>query len=681
MPLFTSNSRQWTLRWVALAFVLAPACKSSGGAGADDGGATAACAPTALSRLDLLAGAPGGSATVDGTLTAAHFSDPRALARDDAGRLYVADDEAIRAIDLGAGSVTTLAGNTLAGHDDGVGATASFDTPSGLVFTAGELYVTDTENNTIRTVNLASAAVATVAGALDRGTADDTGTAARFAEPEGLALAPDGTLYIADTDNDTIRAMILASGAVTTIAGSPAAGGTTDASGAAARFNKPRALVRTDDGALFVTDDSNQSVRRIDPVSGAVTTLATFAATPTGLCPDGVDLLVSLDDHTVVRVHPDGSVVPFLGQSGSSGLVDGAGDAARFNFPAGMVSDGAGTIYLADEGNFVVRAIDLAGGGVRTVAGVISKGATDGDASSARFSAPQGIVAGTDFAYVADTGNATIRQVTLATGAVTTLAGRAQETGAADGAASDARFNQPQGLALDPDARVLYIADAGNRAIRRVDLASGVVGTLSLIAAPGEPLVRFDAPAGLAFDGGHLYVTDPNANTLTAIDVADGQASTLAGTLHEAGSVDGVGAAAMFSNPLGVASDGRGALYVADSYNHTLRHVDVATRAVTTVAGEPHIQGAGDGVGADAHFGYLSWVAVSGCDVYVSDSSNNVIRRVDASSGAVTTLIGDRLSGVRLGPLPAQLTLPSAVTVAPTGEVLLVSENAVLIAR
>ena len=72
---------------------------------------------------------------------------------------------------------------------------------------------------------------------------------------------------------------------------------------------------------------------------------------------------------------------------------------------------------------------------------------------------------------------------------------------------------------------------------------------------------------------------------------------------------------------------------------------------------------------------------MSGCDVYVSDSSNNVIRRVDTSSGAVTTLIGKRLSGVRLGQLPAQITLPSAVTVAPTGEVLLLSENAVLVAR
>jgi len=673
-----------TLGPLALALVLAPACTSDGaGAGGDGRAGAGACAPVALTRLDLLAGAPGGSGTVDGTLAAAHFSDPRAIARDDAGHLYVADDDSIRTIDVNAGLVATLAGsNATRGSQDGVGSSAAFDTPSGIAVSAGNLYVTDTENNTIRTVHLASGDVVTVAGALDPGSTDETGTAARFSEPEGLALAPDGTLYVADTDNDTIRAMTLASGAVTTIAGSPSAAGSTDATGALARFNKPRVIVRADSGVLFATDDSNRSVRRIDPGSRAVTTLATFTATPAGLCPDGADVLVSLSDHTVVRVHADGSVAPLVGQSGSAGLVDGAGDAARLKFPAGMVSDGARTVYLVDEGNFVVRTIDLDAGVVRTFAGVISLGSADGAASEARFSAPQGVAADAEFAYVADTGNATIRRVDLATGAVTTLAGRAKETGAADGSAGDARFNHPQGLALDPDARVLYVADAGNRSIRRIDLSSGVVKTLALVTAPGDPFTGFDAPGGLAFDHGRLYATDPNADTVIAIDVADGRASTLAGTSHVSGSTDAVGAAAAFSAPVGVASDGHGVLYVADSNNHTLRRIDVATRSVTTFAGEPNVLGASDGVGRDAHFGYLSGIAVSGCSIYVSDSNNNAVRHVDTSSGAVTTPIGDvHSSGVRLGQLPAQLTLPSAVSVAPSGALLLVSENAVLVAR
>jgi len=318
-------------------------------------------------RLDLVAGQPGGSGWVDGTLVAAHFAEPWTFARDGQGRLYLADLHVIRVVDVGARTVTTLAGDHHhAGALDGVGAHATFNTPSGLAWSAGQLYVADTENHAIRRIDTASGAVTVVAGALGApGAVDGAGTDARFREPEGLALDDHGHLYIGDTDNNCIRMLALGSGVVTTIAGAPATAGNADGVGKLARFNKPKGLALDGLGHLYAIDGVNQSVRKVDTGTGAVSTLATFTTLPQGLAFDGSDLLVSLGDHRVVRVATGGAgataaVTTLAGRTGSKGLVDGKGEDARFNSPAGMLNDGAGTLYVADSGNSVVRTISLA---------------------------------------------------------------------------------------------------------------------------------------------------------------------------------------------------------------------------------------------------------------------------------------------------------------------------------
>ena len=674
--------------WVAILSLVVAGCGHgpSSTAPPADAGCTGLCMPSHLTTLDLVAGQPGGTGWVDGSLTAAHFSSPWTMARDDSGHIFVADGQTIREIDTKAGTVSTLVGvfGLVAGGTDGVGPKATFNAPSGLAYANGQLYVADTENHAIRKIDVATATSTTIAGQIGAiGAVDATGTAARFREPEGLALDASGNLYIGDTDNNTIRMMSLATGAVTTIAGTAGMAGTTDGVGAAARFNKPKALTLDGMGNAFVIDSVNLSVRKIVLSSATVSTLVTFTTPPQGLSTDGADVLVTDGNQRIVRVSPSGAVTTVDGAMGMQGFVDGPAATARFYNPAGLMNDGAGTLYVADNVNAVIRTVALPSGTVSTYAGAKSAGSADGVGSKARFSSPQGIAANADEAYVADTNNDTIRHVTIATGEVTTIAGVPRMTGRADGPAAMATFSLPTGVALDDAGRKLYVTDANNHSIRVVDLAQGMVSTLGTMVAPGAKFLGFNSPSGIAFDRGWLYVTDYTLDVVDAIDLTHGLVASLAGHAYVQGSEDGVGEAASFSGPTGVAADGNGYLYVADNQNQTVRRVEIATGTVSTVAGHAGEPGNMDGIGGEARFSFPVGVAANAVgDAFVSDTVNNTVRHMDTSSQAVTTVIGTPTPwGVRPGPLPAQLTQPSALALMPTGALLLVSENSVLMAH
>jgi sugar lactone lactonase YvrE len=585
--------------------------------------------------------------------------------------------------------VTTLAGSYgQPGTSDGVGSNARFSLPSGLAFAGGELYLSDTENYTLRKVDIASGAVTTIAGAPgERGTTDGDAADARFGEPEGIALDTSGNLYIADTDNNTIRVLSLGTGAVSTLAGNSAMAGLADGVGTAALFYKPKALSIDASGNLYVADAFNVSIRKVVPSTGAVSTVATFQAVPQGIAFDGSDPLVSLSgvgtspDNRIVRLSGAGAVTTLAGGQTAPGFVDGTGAGARFSSPAGLWNDSSGTVYVADSGNFVLRAIKVPAATVSTYAGALSIGSVDGAKSDARFSAPTGLVADQSTAYLADTGNDTIRKIVLATGEVTTLAGAAGQSGDADGPLHSARFSGPEGLVLDPSSQMLYVADTLNRVIRRIDLAAGTVSTPAYTRA--ATFEGFDAPTGLALYQGRLYATDFTDDVVVVIDLKSGQVSTFAGQYGTVGTADGVGANAGFDGPVGISSDGQGNLYVADSQGLTVRKVAIATATVSTLAGTPFALGTSDGVGALARFAEPFGVAANDRgDLFVSDTHSNTVRHVDVASGTVTTVAGTPTAyGVRLGLLPAQLSQPSAVALTATGDLLIVSENTVLIAH
>ena len=343
----------------------------------------------------------------------------------------------------------------------------------------------------------------------------------------------------------------------------------------------------------------------------------------------------------LLTVVPGYAFTNFVGLPMVPGGADGTGSAAQFNSPFGAAVDSAGNVFVADYGNNTIRKVTAAGV-VTTLAGSAGEaGSADGTGSAAQFNSPFSVAVDTaGNVFVADYGNSTIRKVTAA-GVVTTLAGSAGSFGSADGTGSAAQFNGPAGVAVDSAGNV-FVADNGNNTIRKVT-AAGVVTTLAGSAedygsADGTgSMAQFNGPAGVAVDSaGNVFVADNGNNTIRKVTAA-GVVTTLAGSAGNFGSGDGTGGAAQFNNPFSVAVDDAGNVFVADYGNNTIRKVTSAG-VVTTVGGTAGVTGAADGVGVAAQFNAPAGVAVdSAGNLYVADSSNNRITKGTPIYGGFAT--------------------------------------------
>jgi sugar lactone lactonase YvrE len=345
-------------------------------------------------------------------------------------------------------TITTLAGLPgISGTNDGAGNAARFSGPNGAaVDGAGNLYVADTYNQTIRKVT-PSGVVTTLAGLAGiSGTNDGTGSAARFNFPWGVAVATNGNVFVADTYNDTIRELtpMGTNWAVTTLAGQAGIAGGMDGTNGGAQFDNPQGVAVDTNGNIYVADTYDETIRKVAPsgTNWVVTTLA--------------------------------------GQAGVGGHSDGTNGGARFSIPQSVAVDGAGNLYVADFDSDTIRKVTPSGTNwvVTTIAGSASAlpGSADGTNGAARFAEPGGVAVDRQGrVYVADTYNATIRLVTPSgtNWVVTTLAGLAEVQGTNDGTGSNARFNQPNGLAVDSAGNV-YVADTANNTIRKGLSASSV---------------------------------------------------------------------------------------------------------------------------------------------------------------------------------------------------------------
>jgi hypothetical protein len=650
-----------------------PAGIASDGAGnlfvADSGNATIRKIVLATGAVTTFAGQPGAPGNANGRGPAAQFWSPSGIASDGAGNLYVADtyNSTIRKIVIATRTVTTFAGSgTQSGNLDGTGNAARFTQPTDIVSDgAGNLFVADATNQTIRKIVIATRAVTTLAGMPGvTGGDDGTGGGAMFNYPSGITIDGAGNLFVADTTNGTIRKIVIATGEVTTLAGAATLTGATDGTGNAARFLSPSRLVSDGAGNLIVAD--NNTLRKVVIATGAVTTIAgaagwtrsTFGTSwadslddPFGVATDGAgNLFVADTYHNLIRKVDlaSGTVTTFAGGSGVSGGSDGTGTGANFYQPQGITSDGMGNLYVADTYDDSIRKIVVATGVVTTIAGAATQpGSDDGIGAAARFAWPSGVASdGAGNLFVADTNNYAIRQIVVATGAVTTLAGTPHRSGFGDGTGPDAYFAEPTGIAAD-GAGNLYVADTSNCTIRKIVIATRAVTTLA--GAPNQcssadgigSAARLFAPWGLSLDGaGNLYVADDGNDTIRKIVVATGAVTTLAGTAGQTGTADGTGATARFDGASGLVSDGAGNLYVADTYNNSIRKVAVATATVSTIAGAPALTGSADGIGASARFTSPTGIAADAAgNVYVTDGSDT-LRQIALATRAVTTFAG-----------------------------------------
>jgi sugar lactone lactonase YvrE len=294
--------------------------------------------------------------------------------------------------------------------------------------------------------------------------------------------------------------------------------------------------------------------------------------TVSGVSVDSVGKVYDTYGNSIVKTNGSTGVVALLaGSSGTSGYLEGTGAAARFSTPGGVAVDSAGNVYVADSGNNRIRKISPSGV-VTTFAGSGTAGYADGAGTAAKFSAPVGVaVDSTGIVYVADNGNHRIRKISPA-GAVTTLAGNGT-AGYADGTGTAAKFNSPYGVAVD-GAGYVYVGDSDNSRIRKISPAGAVTtfagsGTEGYADGTGTAS-QFYNPRGVAVDSaGYVYVADEDNNRIRKISPA-GVVTTLAGS-GSSGFVDGIGTAARFSYPVGVAVDSAGYVYVADWGNNTVR--------------------------------------------------------------------------------------------------------------
>ena len=585
--------------------------------------------------LDLLAGHTEGPGSMDGQGTAARFNRPNGIAVDTSGNLYVADEfnNVIRKVTMD-GLVTTLAGSSgVSGSADGQGNAARFDHPSGLaVDSNGTIYVADAFNLTIRKMT-PDGFVSTLAGTAGNqvGYADGPASAAIFGVLEGLAVDSGGNVYVADWYNRNIR-KITPDGFVSTLAGStgqtggaPGESGSVDGQGALARFNGPGYVAVDASGNVYASDGG-----------------------------------------TIRKITPEGMVSTLAGTAGQSGSADGLGGLASFYSPCGIGVDGSGNLYVADLSQTIRKVTP--GGLVSTLAGAPwLTGHVDGQGGQARFWFPNGLaVDAAGSIWVAEQTNSDIRKISPE-GLVSTLAGSAWQIGSTDGQGSLATFEFPYGVAVARNGDV-YTADTGNQIIRKVT-PSGVATTVAGTAhewGTDDGLcgaAKFSNPYGIAIDGsGNAYVADTSNNTIRKV-TPNGLVSTLAGVAGQAGADDGPAGAAKFNTPYAIAVDGSGNLFVADTDNNAIRKI-TPEGLVSTLAGAT-------GSGTPASFAGPSGVAVDGNgNVYVADTWDHLICKI-TPQGSIITLAGkmrERGSADGHG-ASASFNFPQGLAVDETGNV------------
>lgn len=559
------------------------------------------------------------------------------------------------------GSVlTTVAGSGEEGStgDGGPAVLASLSRPIRIDFdSAGNLYLTDSDNNTIRKVT-PQGVISTIAGRPEQfGFSGDGGpaTAALLDFPIGVAVDGVGNVYICDNGNSRIRKVTAATGVISTIAGNGESGFSGDGGPATmARFSNPQNVAVDKNGNVYISDLGNHRIRKVNAADGMISTVAG------------------------------------IGVSGFSGD-GGTATAARLNNPNNVSVDKDGNLIICDAGNSRIRVVTVADGKINTVVGKGQSGSSGdgGPATEALINVPVGAIADqSGNLYFSDRNNQRVRRVDANTGIITTVVGVGTSGFNGDGFAAGASIlNFPTGLAIDP-AGSLYIGDRDNGRVRKLTVAvandsapptvaitaptasatfTTTSGSLNLSGASqdnaGVILLRWSndrGGAGVALGTTAWSIQNItllaglNNITVTGWDASgnSGKASlavtfnasrivnTLAGNGGPGDSGDGGPSVLARLSPIALAVEASGALLVADDEAHRVRRITPGG-AISAFAGNGALGASGDGAQAvNAAMNVPQDLVVDAAgNVYISDSNNHRIRRV-APDGVITTYAG-----------------------------------------
>jgi YVTN family beta-propeller protein len=584
-----------------------------------------------------------------------HASKAVAVVAD--GSLYIADtgNHAIRSVSSG-GTITTVAGNGTGGYsgDGGPAATAQLNYPENVVLGAdGSLYIADRGNNVIRRLG-SDGTITTVAGNGTYGYSGDGGlaTAAQLSYPTGMAPATDGSLYITDASNHCLR-RVGPDGIITTVAGNGTLGYSGDGEpAAAAQLNYPTGVALAADGSLYLADAGNNAIRRIGS-DGTITTvagngtygysgdgeLATAAqlSYPTGVAPAADGSLYIADNGRIRMVNAAGIITTIAGNgdywfSGDGGLASVAG----FNQPVGITVAADDSIYIVDAGNGRVRRIGT-DGIITTVAGNGDdwSGGDGGPATAASFNQLAAVAKGPDGSlYITEKGNHCIRRVGT-NGVIITIAGNGAWGYSGDGGlAIAAQLYAPAHVAVGTDSSV-YIADTGNHCIRRVGI-NGIITTIAGngiwgYSGDGSPAAaaQLYAPTNIAVGrDGSLYIADAGNYRVRRIGT-NGIITTMAGNGTLGYSGDGGPALQAQIEPAEIAVGLDGTLYITDASNNYIRQVGT-DGIITTLAGNGTCGYSGDeNAATQAALNTPTGIAMAANgSLYVADAGNNFIRKV-----------------------------------------------------
>ena len=596
-----------------------------------------------------------------GPALGASLSAMYGAALDAQGNLFLSGGNRIRRVDAATDIITAFAGNGTYGFsgDGGPAIEAGFEQVLDLHFDpAGNLYVRDLY--TIRRIDALSGIITTVAGnGLSGYTPDGAmATAASLNSPRSFVVDGLGNVYIGEVGvpggggGGRVRFVSSSTGLLSTVAGNGTYGFSGDGGPAtAAGMKSPEGLALDSHGNLFIADYLNSRVRRVDAVTGNITSFVLPCSVPEDVAVDPQDDLIVACDVKLFHVATSSGVVTHIAGVGPYAGDGSLATGAVFNGPTAVAVDSTGNVYVSDATGTRIRRVSAATGIIDRVAG----GGTGGDGSpalSARVNYAAGVaVDQAGNLYIAESAghdigcsaSMRVRKVEATTGIISTYAGNGTWGFSGDGGpATTASLYGPMGMAFNPDGSLL-IADSVNQRIRRVDAATGIITTVAGggTGSDGGPATSasLSAPFGVAADlQGNMFITEPSSNRVRRVDAVTGIITTVAGTgVQGYGGDGGPATQALLNLPTSVAVDASGQLFIADRNNDRIRQVNLDTGIITTLVGD-----AGPGFSGDTGPVSLAQLdaphalalAPDG-SLIVADNQNNRVRRISTQpSGA-----------------------------------------------